>query len=80
MMMYLFTAHTVRGRSRGLTPLSLRGVPCRAEPPDAPRLPGMSAAFVFSVLLVVGVAAIGLLMLVALITLLVRVSGTRTNG
>ncbi len=40
----------------------------------------MSAAFVFSVLLVVGVAAIGLLMLVALITLLVRVSGTRTNG
>jgi len=40
----------------------------------------MSAAFVFSVLLVVGVAAIGLLMLVALITLLVRVSGIRTNG
>jgi len=40
----------------------------------------MSAAFVFSVLLVVGVAAIGLLMLVALITVLVRVSGTRTNG
>ena len=40
----------------------------------------MSAAFVFSVLLVVGVAAIGLLMLVALITLLVRVSGSRTNG
>ena len=40
----------------------------------------MSAAFVFSVLLVVGVVAIGLLMLVALITLLVRVSGTRTNG
>jgi hypothetical protein len=40
----------------------------------------MSAAFVFSVLLVVGVAAIGLLMLVALITVLVRVSGARTNG
>lgn len=40
----------------------------------------MSAAFVFSVLLVVGVAAIGLLMLVALIILLVRVPGTRTNG
>ena len=40
----------------------------------------MSAAFVFSVLLVVGVAAIGVLMLVALITVLVRVSGTRTNG
>jgi hypothetical protein len=40
----------------------------------------MSAAFVFSVLLVVGVVAIGLLMLVALVTLLVRVSGTRTNG
>ena len=40
----------------------------------------MSAAFVFSVLLVAGVAAIGLLMLVALITVLVRVSGTRTNG
>jgi len=40
----------------------------------------MSAAFVFSVLLVVGVAAIGLLMLVALITVLVRVSGSRTNG
>ena len=40
----------------------------------------MSAAFVFSVLLVAGVAAIGLLMLVALITVLVRVSGARTNG
>jgi hypothetical protein len=40
----------------------------------------MSAAFVFSVLLVAGVAAIGLLMLVALITVLVRVSGSRTNG
>ena len=40
----------------------------------------MSAAFVFSVLLVVGVAAIGLLMLVALITVLVRVSGARTSG
>jgi hypothetical protein len=40
----------------------------------------MSAAFVFSVLLVVGVVAIGLLMLVALITVLVRVSGARTNG
>ena len=40
----------------------------------------MSAAFVFSVLLVGGVVAIGLLMLVALITLLVRVSGSRTNG
>jgi len=40
----------------------------------------MSAAFVFSVLLVVGVAAIGVLMLVALITVLIRVSSTRTNG
>jgi hypothetical protein len=40
----------------------------------------MSAAFVFSLLLVVGVTAIGLLMLVALITVLVRVSGARTNG
>jgi hypothetical protein len=40
----------------------------------------MSAAFVFAVLLVVGVAAIGLLMVVALITLLVRVSGPRSNG
>jgi hypothetical protein len=40
----------------------------------------MSAAFVFSVLLVAGVAAIGLLMLIALITVLVRVSGARTDG
>ena len=40
----------------------------------------MSAAFVFAVLLVVGVAAIGLLMVVALIALLLRVSATRTNG
>ena len=40
----------------------------------------MSAAFVFSVLLVVGVAAIGLLMVAALIALLLRVSATRTNG
>ena len=40
----------------------------------------MSAAFVFSVLLVAGVAAIGLLMLVALISLVVRAAGIRANG